>query len=278
MKKHLILSTILLLLFISCENNKKQEPKEENADTFVSFNWTKPNVLKQETISKLKKKVESADKIIMDFLLDYTEIEEEFNEILYEQNNFDSLNTLISEDESHRLQYALDFEQKVNANGFSITSSEGMIYLVKNTEFLKSTTADIDDPIASEFLNLYCKEIDMKCCEDAALIISKQELISRIFNWGEFIDKSNDLAYENYAENEFNDYLRLAYTGLDNTPSFDWDTEIFDAELVVLMNKIITQSPNSKAANEFEPFIALLTTENFAKTKKVDDFLQLKFE
>lgn len=268
----------MLFLFVSCENTEKKESKAENADNFVSFNWTKPNILKQETITKLNENTEPTDKIIMDFLLNYTEIEEEFNEILYEQNNFDSLNTLISEDKSHRLQYALDFEQKVNANGFSITSSEGMIYLVKDTEFLKSTTANIDDPIAIEFLNLYCKEIDMKCCEDAALIISKQELINRIFNWGEFIDKSNDLAYENYAENEFNDYLRLAYTGLDNTPSFDWDTEIFNAELVVLMNDIITQKPNSKAANEFKPFIALLSTENFEKTQKVNDFLQLKFE
>jgi hypothetical protein len=278
MKKQLILSTILLLLFISCENKKKQEPKEENADTFLAFNWTKPNVLKQKTLSKLKEKVESTDKIIMNFLLEYTKIEEEFNEILYEQNNFDSLNSLISQDESQILQYAIDFEQKVNANGFSITSSEGMIYLVKNTDFIKAEIVELIDPVASEFLNLYCNKIDMKCCEDAGIIISKQELISRIYNWGEFIDKSTDLAYEKYAENVFNTYLNLAYTGLDNTPAFDWDTEIFNTELADLMNDIITQNPNSKAAKDFKPFINILTRENFVKTQKVDDFLQLKFE
>lgn len=276
MKKHLIISTFLLLSLVSCENKKKQEPNK--ADTFISFNWTKPQVLKQETLSKLKEKAEPTDKVIMNFLLEYTQIEEEFNGILYEQNNFDSLNTIISEDKNHVLQCAKDFEQKVNANGFNITSSEGMIYLVKNTDFIKAKTVDFIDPIATEFLNLYCNEIDMKCCEDAAIMISNQELISRIYNWGEFIDKSNGLAYQSFAENEFNNNLMLAYTGLDNTPAFDWDTEIYNAELADLMKNTITKNPNSKAAKEFKSFIELLTKENFVKTQKVHDFLQLKFE
>lgn len=287
MIKHLILFTIILALFVSCKNVKtpkagaqnpgKSEISEAKSEAFNYFDWSKPTLLKEKTIFHLKEKNGSNDTIIIDFLTEYQKIVVEFNDIMYDLNNYDSLNTLAYSDDGNVYQCARDFLKKVEGNGLSIAYSEGMIYISQNTAFIKSQIQDLLDPVSTEFISLYCDEIDTVCCDDAALMISEKKLVNRIYNWGELLDKVSGLKYAEIAESEFYNNLNLLYQGQDNTPAFDWDSKKFNQNSLDNMKEIISQHPDSRAAKEFEVFIRTLEAENFENTGKVSEFLKGKF-
>jgi|WetSurMetagenome_2_1015567.scaffolds.fasta_scaffold51679_1 hypothetical protein len=282
MKGHLILLTVLVPIIFSCRNEKKQETnsttKQETQKVSDSFNWTKALSLKTKMISELENKTEPNDKIIAEFLNEYTKIQEEMNDHLQKQSNYDSLNTIIYSDKKNIKQCALDFEKKVEINGFRIASAEAMIYITKNSDFVKSKTLELVDPISIEFLDLYFNEIDKICCEDAGLIITRKELVERIYKWGELLDKSSGLAYNKIIEDEFLINLSLLFRGQDNTRAFDFGENKYNQESLDLMKEIIIEYPNSRATKEFKNYIELLTKENFSRTKKIEEFFEEKFK
>jgi len=233
--------------------------------------------LKKNTIQELKKKEKSKDRIIMNFLNKYTKLVEKFDNILIGYKDFESLNTLEDHtDEKLIKQCALDFKRKVEANGFRIASSEGTIYISQNTDFIKSEILSLADSISIEFINLYCNEFDNICCEDAGVIIPTDEIIHRIYKWGELSKKIKGLDYKEYVEKKFIFNLELLYVGSDNTPSFDFETQKFDKNSVDLMTKFIEKQPNARATDEFKTFLELLKSENYKQTKKVEDYFKKK--
>jgi len=285
MNRHLIFALILTGLLTSCGKEKKQDEKTTTiqkqkvvTDSFaqIPFDWTQTGKLKKNTIEELKKKEKTTDKIVMSFIRKYTKLVDELNEILIKYKGYDSLNNSYLSDKILEKQFAFDFNKKVEVNGFRLASSEGMIYISQNTDFIKSETIILVDSISNEFINLYCIEFDNVCCEDAGIVIPTEELINRIYKWGELSKKTNKLEYKEYVENEFHSNLSLLFTGLDNTLSFDSETKKFNEETLNSMTKFIENKPNSRATNEFKEFIELLKAENFEETQKVDDYLKKK--
>lgn len=299
MKQHLILLTIFSLILVSCKNGNGKETKTQYLETEVpekknekletnktavketqekSFNWSKSKALKQKFLSALKESDLPQDKIVVDYLNAYVELANEFNDILFKKSNYDSLNTLVYLNKDKIYQCALDFKTQVETSGFSISSSEGMIYIEQNTTFIKSESTELLDSVSVEFLNNYCLEVDAICCEDAGVIISEKELINRVLNWGNLIEKANGTKYLEIAKTEFYSNLSLLYMGLDNTPSFDWTTGKFNKNSFDYMKKVIEQFPNSKAAKEFKEFSDLIVSEDFERTEKVIEFFNKKFK
>lgn len=285
MNRHLIFALILTGLLTSCGKEKKLDEKITTiqkqkvvTDSFalIQFDWTQTGKLKKNTIEELKKKEKTTDKIVMSFIRKYTKLVDELNEILIKNKGYDSLNNSYLSDKILEKQFALDFNKNVEVNGFRLASSEGMIYISQNTDFIKSETISLVDSISNEFINLYCFEFDNVCCEDAGVVIPTEELINRIYKWGELSKKTNKLEYKEYVENEFHSNLSLLFTGLDNTLSFDRETKKFNEETLNSMTKFIENKPNSRATNEFKEFIELLKAENFEETQKVDDYLKKK--
>jgi len=299
MKRHLIFLSIFSLILVSCKNGNGKETKTQNLESEVpeknieksetnktaiketqekSFNWSKSKALKQNFLSALKSSGLPQDKIVVDYLNTYTKLTNEFNDILFKKSNYDSLNTLVYLNKDKIYQCAIDFKNQVETNGFSISSSEGMIYIEQNTTFIKSESTELLDSVSIEFLNNYCLEIDTICCEDAGIRISEEELINRVLNWGNLIEKASGTKYLEIARSEFYSNLSLIYMGLDNTPSFDWTTGKFNKNSFNYMQKVIEQFPNSKAAKEFKEFSDLLVSEGFERTEKVIEFFNEKFK
>jgi len=166
----------------------------------------------------------------------------------------------------------LDFVNEVKTNGFSIEQSEGMIYIAQNTDFIKSGILPLVNSISIEFINLYSNEIDKRCCEDAGIIISTEEIVNRVYKWGELSKKVTELEYKKHVEDEFYSNLYLLFYGQENTPAFDWETKKYNRKAIDLMNNIIEKKTTSRAAEEFKPFIELLRNENFEQTEKVENY------
>jgi hypothetical protein len=299
MKNNIIVLTLIFSAIVSCKNGNKTETKnitskviavetptntsENESDrktqkyTMDSFDWTKALVLKSKLISDLNEHNLSEDSVIVNFLSDYSALEKTYNDILGNLSNYDSLNTLAYSENGIVYQSAIDFKKKIENNGFSITYSEGTIYISKNTSFIKSEILSLISPLSKEFLGLYCNEIDTICCDDASIIISQKTLAERILKWGEIIDKSSGLKFTKIAESEFKDNLYLLYTGQENTPSFDRDSKQFNQEALIQMREIIAEYPNSKASKEFKNFLDLLESEDLKETEIISQFLKDKF-
>lgn len=284
-----IVSVFLTLL--SCKNrndvsqsdNNVKSTEIESAQTekiiepepkITTFDWSKTQGLKRTLISELQRDSKHNDKLIMKFLDDYSKIEKDFNDILFDLSNYDSLNTLAYAPDDIVYENAIEFKNKVEANGFSIAQSEGMIYIAKSTDYIKSDLAEFLDSTSMDFINLYCQEIDSVCCEDAGIIISDKLLVKRALLWGNLLEKVKDLEYKRVAESEFYSYLLLIYSGQDNTPSFDWTTGKFNANLFKLMNSIVLEYPQSKVSKEFKGYIELLEQSDLKKTDKIDEYLK----
>jgi hypothetical protein len=272
----------IIILFFSCNhqsNTQNSQTTVVNSQTNNSgFNWSKSKTLKQKMLNDLKLKNKSNDEIIVEFLKEYGKLEAEFNEILFARPDLDSLYALIDPQAGKVSPDAKKFKKEVEDGGFKLASSEGMIYIAQSSAFIKSATIDLLDPVSVEFLNLYCNEIDTVCCEDAGLSISTETLVNRILMWGNLMDKVKDLKYNEIVDSEFYANLQLLFLGLDNTPSFDFETGKFDMELLDKMNEIIKRYPNSKATNEFKVFIKVLVSENYKKTDKIFEFINKRYE
>ncbi len=271
MRKKIKIKNIASLLFIialvsygGCQNQSAGD----------GFDWDGPERIKQELIRNLKSGVEPNDVLIMNFLNSYSKLQEEFNDTLYKQNNFDSLNTIAYSPSGATAAVAVKFKKKAEQNGYKLAQSEGMIYITKNMNFVKAGIIDLLDTMSVEFLNLYSLEIDSICCEDAALIISSEELVKRIYNWGEFINEANHIKYKTTAENQYKYYISILYMGLNNSPSFGWETNEYNSDYFDLMTKLVKDKPNSSAAKVFEPFIELLLSEKMTLTPKVNSFIE----
>lgn len=292
MKKSLLISISLLLILEACNNPNKQKQvaKVDNtettekivksvlsSETLNAFDWTKPGLLKEKLLTNIKEKNKPVDAVLVDFIIEYGKLAGEFDNNLTELNCYDTLNTLAYSEDGKIYQSALDFEKKVEESGLRIASTEGMIYITENTDFIKSQVMDLLDTVAQEFINLYCNEFDTICCSDAAIIISENAVVSRIFRWGDLCDKASTLKYAKIAEDEFYSNLSLLYDGQDNTPAFDWETKKFNGSSLSIMKAYINQYPSSKAAKEFETYIELLALEDYERTDKVIQFLKEKF-
>lgn len=254
----------------SAQTEKIIEPEPK----ITTFDWSKTQGLKRTLISELQRDSKHNDKLIMKFLDDYSKIEIDFNDILFDLSNYDSLNTLAYAPNDIVYENAIEFKNKVEANGFSIAQSEGMIYIAKSTDYIKSDLAEFLDSTSMDFINLYCQEIDSVCCEDAGIIISDKLLVMRALLWGNLMEKVKDLEYKRVAESEFYRYLLLIYSGQDNTPSFDWRTGKYNANLFKLMNSIVLEYPQSKVSKEFKGYIELLEQSDLKKTEKIDEYLK----
>jgi hypothetical protein len=275
-------SLILICVLVSSCNNVEQNKVDSsninnaksNSTSAVNYNWDKSTLLMNEVLSDLNKKEKPTDLVLVKFITDFTEHINDLNEILFNDSNYDSLNTLIYLDIENIHQSALEFKEQVELSGLSIGESEGMIYIKMNPVFFKKDILSIiDDQLAVKFIQLFCNEIEIVCCEDAGFVISEKELVIRVFEWGQLLDKTSGLSFEKMAQEKYNRYLELVFHGLDNTPSFDYHSNTFNPNLFNALQEIVNKSPTSKAASVFRPFIALLVEENMKKTEKVIHYL-----
>ena len=278
---------LLLISAISCNNNQEKPSKTEQMklindtmsnNTTQSISWGMTSKLKNEYISKLKSNPEKSDSILLKFLEESTLMEDGANEQLYSLDYNEELNEILSIDEDKLSETSTNFIADAENSGFKIVGEEGNLYLNLRSSFLKDDIIDNLDSLSKEYLNLYCYEIDNKCCSDGAFVISKSEIVNRIYQWGELAPKVIDKAYFRFAKGYFDSYLDYLYVGIDNNPAFGWDNGDFDQESLEAMEVLISNHPQSLATKEFNTFMGLLKESNMKKSEEIEYYIADRFE
>jgi len=282
-----IIYIFILMTAISCNNNQESPNKLEKQETIdklssnnttQSISWEMASKLKNEYITKLEVNPEKSDSILLKFLAESQYMEDGANEQLYSLDNYEELNEIVREDEKDYGEDSKKFINEVEQSDFRIVGEEGNLYLNIKSSFLKDGIIDNLDSQSKEYINLYCYEIDNKCCSDGAFIISKNEIVDRIYQWGELANKVRDKAYFRFAKGYFDSYLNYLYVGLDNNPAFGWDNDEFNQESLEAMEILISNNPQSLAAKEFNTFMGLLKESNMKKSKEIEEYIADRFE
>jgi curved DNA-binding protein CbpA len=242
--------------------------------SLIALNWENIHQEKELLIQNLKRSSKPDDQRILEFIKGTQDILQGVNKSFYKDNNYNKLTSMLYSGSSSIHPDAAKFIETVDKNGFKITHSEGMPYLEENTTFIRSVVeTNIHNQLALQYLDLYLEDIDRPCCEDGGLIISYDELVKRTYNWGEFLFEAHDSSFENIAVRKFGRYLYMVFKGIDNTPAFDYETGLFNSELLGKLEQYALKYPYSLAAIEFKEYIKLLKTEKFGKTNKLEDYV-----
>lgn len=246
----------------------------EKPPSLIALNWGDIHQEKELLIQTLRRSSKPDDQRILEFITGIQEIIQGMNESLYKDNNYNKLSSMLYSGGSSIDPDAAQFLETVEKNGFKITHSEGMPYLEENTTFIRSIVeTNVHNPLVLQYLDLYLEGIDNPCCEDAGLIISYDDLIKRTYDWGEFLFDAQDSSLENIAVNKFGSHLYLIFKGIDNTPAFDYETGLYNSELLVKLEKQVVEYPFSLAAIEIKEYLKLLKTEGFERTNKIEDYV-----
>ena len=277
----------ILVAITSCNNNqensniieKKAVTIKSVSNTTTQFiSWEMSSKLKEEYISKIKANPKKSDSILLKFLAESTFMEDGANEQLYTLDYHEELNEILSIDEDKLSKTSKKFIEDAENSGFKIVGEEGNLYLVLESSFLKEGIINNLDSLSKEYLNLYCYDTDNRCCSDGAFVISKSEIVNRIYQWGELAKKVRDKAYFRFAKGYFDSYLDYLYVGLDNSPAFGWDNGEFDQESLEAMEILVSNQPQSLAAKEFNTFMGLLKESNMKKSKEIEEYIADRFE
>jgi hypothetical protein len=145
---------------------------------------------------------ETNDSLFIEFLKSFTNYQNNMNDRLFDDPNYDTYNTLIYTNQDLIDPKAKEFEDSVNSIGFYVSASEGMIFLEKDPQFLKTFSIYLSGRM-NTFRAQYSKEIQYPLSEDGGIIISTAEHINRMLFWEKFANDHKSFELPSYASDQF---------------------------------------------------------------------------
>ena len=217
------------------------------------------------------------DTLFIAFLKSFTEYQNKSNDLLYNNPKYEIYNTLAYSSNDSIYPEAIKFQDSIKQIGFIIATTEGSIFLEKNSSFLNKFS-----PYLSERMNLflikYNLENNQPFAEDGALIITIDEHVKRMLFWEKFKNNHPDFELPKYAENQFEMYLFYLMFGMDNTPIYEWDdTFKIRIELIDAYNRISMNYPNTRATKIINEYLKYIEKKNFKYDKSFNEYAKIKF-
>lgn len=162
--------------------------------------------------------------------------------------------------------------QQVYANGFKLSTSEGMVYIETNFPRILSKHGKFTSPTVLRYLRIMSAETARHFAEDAGLIITPDQLAARIVAMERFM-----AAYPGFKRmgdiTPLYGYYRTAYfLGLNNTPAFSYETNQLTAEFLTSYRRTVKLYPDTALAKQIRKYISLLERNHYKKTEEVLKF------
>ncbi len=248
--------------------------EEEIEKSLIALDWKGIQREKQSLAQKLKVSSKSEDRKIIEFLDGYRALVNQMNQTFYEDENYDKVSSALYTKQSENKTEVSKFFEKLENNGFKISQSEGNPYIEEKSSHLRSVLEpNISDAIALEFLDLYLEGIDSPCCHDAGLMISYDDLINRTYKWGELVTKAENSNLADIAYRRFANHLYLLFLGIDNTPAFDYESGMYNNELLRKLERHKLDYPTTLSSLEVSSYLKLLESEEYIKNNKILDYV-----
>jgi curved DNA-binding protein CbpA len=250
-------------------------PEEEIEKSLIALDWNEIEREKYLLAQNFKRSSKSEDRKIIDFLDGYRVLVNQMNQIFYEDENYHKVSSALYSNQLEIKTEVFKFFEKLENNGFKISQSEGSPFIEEKSSHLRSVLEpNISDATVLEYLDLYLVSIDSPCCQDAALMISYDDLINRTYHWGELITKAENSSLADIASRRFANHLYLLFLGIDNTPAFDYDTGLYNNELIKKLEQHKLDYPSALSSLEVSNYLKLLESEDYIKNDNVVDYVR----
>ncbi len=163
--------------------------------------------------------------------------------------------------------------------GFKLIALEGSFYPYADYNFLKKYSDYLSQQFR-DYLNVMANESDKIYSRDAALTISWDELASRLINCEEFLVLyPEDSVRKKEVGDLYMKYLVSYMIGQNNTPSYSYDNNKINQEVLDSYSKLISDHPDNITTDLIKKYQVILV-ENGNKVndsifKKLDDIYKL---
>ncbi|TCZ71423.1 hypothetical protein [Flaviaesturariibacter aridisoli] len=145
---------------------------------------------------------------------------------------------------------------RLRANGFRITSSEGIPFFEKDRAWLEPYFYKYLSTQMRQYLEQLRKEDDQRFTDDAAVLISATEFADRTVWWENF-DKATPRFPLRASVNRIRKgYLTALMQGMDNSPVRDFETGRLSSYYDEAWRYLVAHYPNSDAARLLLPYHA----------------------
>ncbi len=163
---------------------------------------------------------------------------------------------------------------KIKNNGYSIYMEEGDFYLEPDPQFILSNLIQgLSNPYIA-FLELELMEVEDHALSDGAIIIPWDELADRIANWDYYINKYPDSEESQFArKNYYKPYLHFYFVGLDNTPTYQYETNILDNQVKNSYERFMEQYPDTEAYKKVKDVYERLEKNEFIYNDELKQYL-----
>ena len=241
------------------------------------FDWGQAVALKAKLLQDLDNRSSNEDALLAEFLIQYSQIRDAYNEHFYELPIYEDLTNLSYMPDEPYYNFFLYFNKLIDDSGFSLQTSEGMLYIESSADFL---TDSIDQRLSrntSMFLNLFADDIRESCCEDAGLLIEFDEVRARAYRWGILLNLNESDALDPFIRSKFNFYVSTSILGMPNTPTFDYETRAFDRDLFKDIERFVIDNPDSDAAQAFGTIIEMIRENGYILDENISEYIITQF-
>lgn len=192
------------------------------------------------------------------------------------QNLYPAVFQLLNSGKEGNDQAFNDFNDYLGFFGTGLYMSEGDYYTDVRPAYFYQIFKGKVSPALDTFLRIRTTEMIEGFSEDAAMLISFNQLYGRVLFWEKFIDRYPEFVLINYAYYYFNSYLSTLLTGMDNTRVFDLETDMLNPELKNLYEHILKDTNSTKATEVVTSYYHYLKRNNFKYPADLEDFMKRK--
>lgn len=166
---------------------------------------------------------------------------------------------LVYEDSSrHMPEKVKQYTDKLAANGFGTTVSEGSTYVTEDRDFVAKWFYSYVSPAMKDYLIQLNKESKVIIMDDASILINSNELIDRAVWWENFAKQYPNFILHKQAKNNFLETFETLLEGSENTQVLDIESHQLSSYFEDAYKYVESKYPSSETAKKITPYYKFL--------------------
>ena len=254
---------------------QSREQESKKSCNNAQFRNSSINYIWLRRLNNIKEPPAKVDDYLLQLITQQIESQKAYEKQLFSE----AINPTINHYKLHELTKLQIKEESIKtlvqsflADGFKLSSSEGMFYIEIDYPQIMTKYGPYASNQMSGYLQIMARETAKHFAEDAALIISPDELRDRIVAIENFSQKNP--RFQRLAEvKKLDKMYRPAYLiGLNNTPAFNYQTNRLTEPFLKSFQSTVTKYPNSDFSRLIQDYLKVLQKNGYRKTQEVLEF------
>lgn len=169
-----------------------------------------------------------------------------------------------------------ELNKKLAPAGWRIASTEGNYYIAEAAEWPLTALNEALPPSYKRYFELRSKEIAQGFSEDAGLLITWEQLRSRIISWEAFLADYPGFVEKFSVDAYLDVYIRVYLTGMDNSRVFGFEKNRLEKAVQESYERFIAENKKSGYYPLVSDYYDYLKKHDFVEPSDLNEFLEKK--